>query len=130
MKTPPEQAEAEMLMRAIRGAEHIHPELRLLHAIPNGGLRSRKTAADLKAGGVKAGVPDYCLPVPRGAHHGLYIELKRLRDGRLSPEQAWWLASLEEQGYRAIVCRGWQEAFAAIKDYLALDAVNELEQAA
>ena len=57
-------------------AEQQHPELKLLHHIPNGGKRDARTAANLKKEGVKAGVPDMCLPVARGQYHGLYIELK------------------------------------------------------
>ncbi|MBO9717500.1 MAG: VRR-NUC domain-containing protein [Pseudoxanthomonas sp.] len=120
---PLEHAEAAMLIRAVRGLEPAHPELRLLYAIPNGGKRSRKTAADLKAEGVRSGVPDYCLPVARGVWHGLYLELKRLRGGRVEPEQRAWLSDLEAQGYRAVVCRGWEQALAEIRDYLAADAV-------
>lgn len=94
------------------------PELALLHAIPNGGHRHRVTAARLQAEGVRAGVPDLCLPVPRGGWHGLYIELKTRR-GRPSREQRRWLDALRAQGYRAEVCRGWEAARAVIEDYLA-----------
>ena len=94
------------------------PELRLLFHIPNGGGRSKREAGRFKAEGVKAGVPDLCLPVPRGGSHGLYIELKRLKGGKVSKEQAAWLDALREQGYAASVCRGWQEAAAVIEAYL------------
>jgi hypothetical protein len=53
-----------------------YPELALLHAIPNGGKRNINVARKLKEEGQKAGVPDICLPVPRGEYHGLYIEMK------------------------------------------------------
>ena len=53
-----------------------YPELGLLFAIPNGGKRDKATAGKLKAEGVKAGVPDMCLPVSNGKYHGLFIELK------------------------------------------------------
>lgn len=51
------------------------PELEYLHHVPNGGKRDKATAIALKRQGVKAGVPDVVLPVPRGEYHGLYIEL-------------------------------------------------------
>lgn len=111
-------------MRAVAGALPTWPELALLYAVPNGGKRSRKTAADLKAEGVKPGVPDYCLPVPRGGHHGLYLELKRLRGGRVEPEQREWLAALVANGYRAEVARGWEQAWAVLRDYLAGDGAR------
>ena len=55
---------------------NIHPELAMLYAVPNGGRRDKAEAAHLKMQGVKAGVPDLCLAVPKGKYHGLYIELK------------------------------------------------------
>lgn len=100
------------------------PELRLLHAIPNGGMRHKATAARMKGEGVKAGVPDICLPVPRGHYHGLYIELKRLRGGRVSDEQEKWLADLTAQGYRAVVCKGWLAASEEITRYMLLPEGN------
>ena len=49
------------------------PELALLHHIPNGGTRDAVEAKHLKQQGVKSGVPDLCLPVPRGQYHGAEI---------------------------------------------------------
>lgn len=96
------------------------PELMLLFAIPNGGLRDKVTASRLKASGVKSGVPDICLPVQRGDYAGLYIELKRLKEGRASDEQNDWIGRLKLQGYAATVCRGWIEASQVISSYLLL----------
>ena len=98
--------------------ERKYPELALLHSIPNGGYRPPKTAAILKATGVKSGVPDICLPVPRGEHHGLYIELKRRKGGTLSANQRIWLNALSEQGHMAVCCKGADEAIRTIERYL------------
>lgn len=89
-----------------------------MYHIPNGGKRGRAEAIRFKAEGVKAGVPDICLPVARGAWHGLYIELKRREGGRVSTEQAEWIEVLIRQGYQAAVCRGWEEAKETIMNYL------------
>lgn len=43
----------------------IHPELSMLYAVPNGGRRDKAEAAHLKRQGVRAGVPDLCLAVPK-----------------------------------------------------------------
>lgn len=103
------------------------PELRLLHAIPNGGSRVSKLnrkeerysleAQRFKAEGVKSGVPDLDLPVARRGFHGLRIEMKAV-DGRLSNDQRWWLKQLGEQGYCAVAKFGADEAIAIIKWYL------------
>lgn len=94
------------------------PELALMYHIPNGGSRSKSEAGRFKAEGVKSGVPDICLPVARGGYHGLYIELKRIKGGRVSPAQKWWIAALRDQGYYACVCKGWDDAAGIIKKYL------------
>lgn len=94
------------------------PELRLMYAIPNGGLRNATVAAKLKAEGVKAGVPDIFLPAARGGYHGLYIELKRTKGGRLSVEQVQWITDLLGQGYAVYKCEGWVKAKEIIESYL------------
>jgi len=97
-----------------------HPELWLLFAIPNGEYRNKATAARLKLEGVSPGVPDLCLPVARNGYHGFYIELKRQKGGRLSDSQKGWIQGLTQQGYKAMVCKGWEEAAAALTAYLEL----------
>lgn len=95
-----------------------YPELKLIYHIPNGGKRGKLEAARLKRGGVKKGVPDLCLPVSRKKYHGLYIEMK-FGNGRTSKEQKEWIADLTEQGYRAVVCNGFEEAREEILKYIA-----------
>lgn len=101
------------------------PELALMYHIPNGGSRSKSEAGRFRAEGVKAGVPDICLPVARGGYHGLYIELKRVKGGRVSTAQQGWIAALRDQGYYACVCKGWDDAAGAIKAYLEGRVENE-----
>lgn len=94
-----------------------HPELKLMFAIPNGGLRNKITAANLKAEGVKAHVPDIFLPVARGSWHGLFIEMKK-KGGSVDPGQKDWIEDVRKQGYGACVCVGWLEAVTVIVLYL------------
>lgn len=103
------------------------PELLDMFAIPNGGLRDKITAANLKREGVKAGVPDVLLPVPRGVWHGLFIEMKRRTTGKgasrkqkgsASDEQTDWAGRLRSRGYGVLVTVGFEEAKAAIVAYL------------
>lgn len=89
-----------------------------LFAVPNGGLRNAIVAKKLKGQGVRAGVPDLFFLVQRGQFHGLVIEMKREKGGRLSPEQAAWLDWLTEHGYMAVVCCGFEAAKKTIIDYL------------
>lgn len=117
---PTESVEQQCLIRWAEWASGQYPELELLHHIPNEGKRNKSSGRRMKAEGLKRGVPDIHLPVPRGKYHGLYIELKRIRGGVLSPEQKWWQNALRKQGYRAVVCKGWEAAKTEIEWYLNL----------
>lgn len=118
MECPEEEVEQTCLFRWAAYSLGAHPELKLLHAIPNGGKRSKSEAARMKAAGVKAGVPDMFLPVARSGSHGLYIELKRIKGGRVSAEQLAWMEELTREGYTCAVCHGWEEARKVIQTYL------------
>lgn len=96
------------------------PELSLMFHIPNGGKRNAREAARFKRMGVKAGVPDLFLPVPRSGCHGLFIELKAPR-GKLSDYQRGWLERLKLSGYAVAVCYGADEARRDILRYLELE---------
>lgn len=125
LPVPTEDEEQIQLFSWARYCRRKWPELDLLFHIPNGGKRGKVEAARFKAMGVKAGVPDVCLPVPRGGYHGLYIEMKRRRGGRVSQDQAEWIDALIHQGYVAVVCRGWLEASEEIEKYLKLEVKKD-----
>lgn len=113
---PTEHAEQVTL---VQWFDRTFPELKgRLFAIPNGGHRHKAVATKQKMEGQRPGVPDLCLPIPAGGYHGLFIELKRVKGGRVSPEQKDWMAFLSSQGYRAEVCNGAAEAIAVIDSYL------------
>lgn len=114
-----EAAVQQQLFQWAAWARGQHPELDLLFHIPNGGSRDKREAFNLKLQGVKAGVPDLFLPVGRGDYHGLFIELK-VKGNRPSEEQKRWIADLNAQGYAAIVCYGFDEARAAVENYLGI----------
>lgn len=109
--------EHEEQSAVVEWAEY-RPEIRdHLFAIPNGGKRDIRVARKLKAEGVRPGVPDMFLALPRGRCHGLFIEMKS-DNGRPSQNQKIWGDRLQRQGYHWVVCRGAQEAIAAIQNYL------------
>lgn len=90
----------------------------LLFAIPNGGQRNAVVAARMKAEGVLAGVPDLLLAAPSNGAHGLFIEMKNGRAGRVSEEQGRMIAGLQAQGYRVEVCRSFEDFVETVRDYL------------
>lgn len=95
------------------------PELALLFHIKNETREGAARVAMDKAMGVKKGVPDLCLPVPRGPFHGLYMEMKT-REGRTTQAQDWWGEQLIRQGYHWGVCREWTRAVKTLEWYLSL----------
>lgn len=119
-----EAQEQTALFDWARWASGKHPELNLLFHIPNGGSRNEIEAHNLRLQGVRPGVPDICLPVPRLPYHGLFIELKRRQGGRTSEEQRAWIYCLNKNGYRAVVCKGWDETRAEIERYLGHGSVE------
>ncbi|MBA0182695.1 VRR-NUC domain-containing protein [Pectobacterium versatile] len=88
----------------------------LLH-IPNEGKRGPKAARDAKRLGVRAGVPDLFLALPRGEYAGLWIEMKA-KGGKLSAQQEVWLKRLEDAGYRAVCCFGFEQTVSEIKRFI------------
>lgn len=116
---PSEHTEAARLIRCANAHLDEAPELEWLFAIPNGGWRKKAVAKKLKAEGVKPGVHDYLLPVPRQGFAGLFVELKSL-DGHGSKEQREFAVFVRSQGYRAEFAKGGAEAWRIISEYLGI----------
>ena len=115
---PTEEQEPAAVMEWAMRMEKQAPELALLFHIANGGDRHPAVAAKLKKQGVKPGVPDLFLPVARGTAHGLYVEMKRQKGGRVSEDQKAWMEALTQQGYVCVVAHGAEEACDVIWHYL------------
>lgn len=117
------------------------PELKWYHAIPNGGSRGddAKSRAirggQLKAEGVKAGVPDTFLPLPMWGTVqdnpnlkfilccGLYVEMKRTKSegkakGSTSSVQDDAISYLRHSMYAVSVCFTWDQAARELQSYI------------
>lgn len=128
---PEHRIQAELIAR-VRLLERNNPDLCDLHAIPNGGHRGRAAAGKMKAEGVKRGVPDLFLPVPRDGrthnpasphdvhgrlYYGLYLETKTPA-GRLTPEQRDFLTRAVGRGYACATYREPGEGVRRLLQYL------------
>lgn len=94
------------------------PELRLLIHIGNGGWRSKPEAVRFKKMGVHPGVSDLFLPVARDGFHGLWIEMKRKKGGKLSPDQKQWIEDMTAEHYLAVRADGAEQACEILYKYL------------
>lgn len=101
------------------------PQLEWAFAIPNGGKRDKITAAKMKQQGVKPGVPDVMIPsiqvVGGVTYAGLWLELKKVKDGTVSDHQRRWQAYLSRNGYAHRICLGYEAMRDACKHYFGLD---------
>lgn len=94
-----------------------YPELKWIHAIPNGGKRGFKTAKSLKDEGVKPGIFDIFLPIPRGDYHGMYIEFK-YGNNKLSDSQIEFQKHCNKNDYKTAVCYSAIDAVKIVVNYL------------
>lgn len=115
---PTEAQEQECLMRWAAYQRAAYPQLSLLIHIPNEGKRSVVEGAMLKRMGLRPGVPDLILPVSDGKHNCLFIEMKRTKKSRISPDQKQWIDDLNKAGCKAMVCYGWEDAAKNILKYI------------
>lgn len=95
--------------------EDFFPALKNMFHVPNEGKRTNGPV--LKAAGLKDGVPDVLLLVPRNGFCGLAIEMK-FGKNKTTASQEDWLERLKKAGYKTAVCYGFLEAQAEIREYL------------
>ena len=67
--------------------------------------------------GCKKGVPDLMLPIPMHGHHGMFIEMKK-PGGHMDANQRKWISALQDLGYYAVCCKGWEDARDALQRYM------------
>lgn len=123
MKTtcPKESAEQQALIKwadsfPIQGG-HLGD---FIFHIANGGSRNIIEAKHLKLQGVRAGVPDLMLCVPKNGKAGLFVEMKRAVKScsMVSKEQKIWHERLALMGYEVKIAYGCAEAQRVILEYL------------
>jgi len=103
----------------IRANREYHPQLASFFAVPNGGFRSRKTAATMKREGVEAGVPDTLCLHPARTFAGLAVEFK-VKWNKPSEYQKEWLNRLAKNGFYTIVCWSLMDAQKAVCKFYSL----------
>lgn len=111
----PEKLEQELL------ASYLNNTDLLWCHVPNGGMRHKLIAENLRRAGVKAGVPDVLIfTKPKSIEYkdkaGLAIELKKLGSARPTVHQKKWLNDLAKNGWVSAVCHGHKAAIELIQE--------------
>lgn len=89
-----------------------------MYAIPNGAKRTPAQGAVMKRQGLTSGYPDLCLAIPRKSYHGMYLELKRATQYRVTKEQNIVIDRLNRVGYCARVSNTIDRSIEMIEEYL------------
>lgn len=103
----------------------LHPNVMpyVIH-IPNEGKRSFYEGKMLKKMGLRKGVSDLFIAIPKARYHGLWIEHKARRSngkfGTPTVEQLLFIEQMNHQGYYATVTQGIDDAINTLKWYLRL----------
>lgn len=121
VKYPTENEIQAAYFKWVELRKRTHPELALAFHIPNGSHKSPAARGLFKQIGLKAGVPDVCLPVEgEDGELCLWIEFKSKR-GQISDEQYDWQSRLRRYGHNVVVCRDWADAANETLKHLGLE---------
>jgi hypothetical protein len=111
-------SEHELQVNCVNWFGYKYPKIKdLLFAVPNGGVRHKRTAAKLKAEGVRRGVPDLFLAISKHGKHGLFIEMKYGRNKQTS-QQLRYEELLKSQNYAVAVCYTFDDFRDVIELYM------------
>lgn len=107
----------ESIHKTVMEWVRMHPLLkRLVLHFPNEGKRTPRYGKLMKDLGMRKGVSDLLIAMPRHSYCGAWIELKS-EQGVLSPEQQDFLNDMRQQNYFTAVCWSIDEAINTIKWY-------------
>lgn len=88
------------------------------NGFPIGGVNKFAYMNMMKAQGFKSGFPDLIVFAKNKKHNLFFLEFKREKGGKLSPQQDEWLNWLNINGYYARKANGCKEAIKILEEYL------------
>lgn len=105
------------IQKAVMEWVRLDPALRMcvIH-IPNEGKRTSRYGKSLKDMGMRPGVSDLFIAMPRKGYNGAWIELKS-KNGVLSDTQMEFLDDMKNQNYFTASCHSTEETISLIKWY-------------
>lgn len=113
--------EADIQSEFFKQVKLFFPQIpdKMIFAVPNGGSRNKLEAINLKRQGVKPGVSDVILLIPKGGFASLCMEFKT-KTGRQSKEQKEFQKQAQMCGSRYVIVRSVKEAIEKMQEYLKL----------
>ena len=116
----PRNLEHQLQSRCVRWFRLAHRDMvHNLFAVPNGGYRTKTTAALLKAEGQLSGVADLILLKRKGKCGALLLEAK-VKGNYQSANQKLWQRMIEADGYIYKIFRSLEEFVEIVENYLKL----------
>lgn len=111
--------EADIQTEFFRVVPTFFPKLpsKLLFAVPNGGSRNKLEAINLKRQGLKPGVSDVILLIPKKGFASLCMEFKT-NSGDQSEEQKEFQRQAEMANNKYVIVRSVGQAIDCMKEYL------------
>lgn len=117
-RRPPRNLEHGLQSRSVRWFRLQFPNRRHnLFAVPNGGYRTKTTAALLKDEGQLSGVADLILLVRKGTCGALLLEAK-VKGNYQSSNQKQWQKMIEADGYEYRIFHTIEEFIEIVTEYL------------
>lgn len=117
-RRPPRSMEHGLQTRCVRWFRLTYPGMvHNLFAVPNGGYRTKTTAANMKAEGQLSGVSDLILLKRKGKCGALLLEAK-VKGNYQSDNQREWQRRIEADGYEYRIFHSLDEFIAIITEYL------------
>lgn len=114
----PRNLEHTLQCRVIRWFRMQYPNMRHnLFAVPNGGYRTKTTAALLKDEGQLSGVADLILLKRKGKCGALLLEAK-VKGNYQSDNQKLWQSLIEADGYEYRIFHSLEEFIEIVTEYL------------
>ena len=113
-----EHPEDDLQEACIKWFDYQYPSLSsMMFHVPNGGNRNAMEGARLKKQGVRPGVSDLILLIPRGQFHSCCIELKS-KTGTSSKSQKAWAKECVKYGNDYNICDNIEDFKFLIDEYL------------
>lgn len=119
-RRPPRNLEHGLQSRCVRWFRLQYPAMvHNFFAVPNGGYRTKTTAANMKAEGQLSGVSDLILLKRKGKCGALLLEAK-IKGNYQSENQREWQRRIEADGYMYAIFHTLEEFADIVNNYLNL----------